>query len=222
MNRLHLLPPLMFLLGGCAGWSDNFKSPSVPTNPWLSTPPCTAKAGACTQAEAIAAVAKAQNFCMELREFHERGGQISGGQRLFVGVLGSLAGSVFATTAGGTAAKAWSGLSGATNGIQLQIDQASGKPGGPLLVQEIANVQIAAAAEIKELMAASVRTTVWDPVAIAAVLLPDRCSAAAGIGFAKQQDKAASEAAAASAAQAKAVLALAAAASAASAATAGR
>lgn len=189
MNRIHLVPPLLLLLGGCSTIADSFKSPGIPSNPWVGRTAC--EAGGCTRQNALDAVARSQNYCSELREYQERGGQITGGQRLFVGVLGSLAGTVFAVTAGGTAAKAWSGLSGATNGIQMQMDQAN-RPSGPAVVEAIAKAQLDAAAELKQLMAVAVQTQLWEPVVLAAVLLPNSCSAAAGMGFVKQQDAQAS------------------------------
>ena len=84
------------LAAGCS----SIQSPGIPTSPWVGTKTC---ASQCTPDEAVMAMAEAQNFCTVLRQYYERGGQVTGGQRLFVGILGTLAGSVFSVTAAGTA-----------------------------------------------------------------------------------------------------------------------
>ncbi|MFW9082036.1 hypothetical protein ACOI9X_22610 [Pseudomonas sp. P2757] len=66
-------------------------------------------------------VIAATSFCRQVSNFYEGTGNINSRTKLGVKVLGVLAGSIFGVTAGGTAAKAWSSLSGATNGIQTDL-----------------------------------------------------------------------------------------------------
>jgi hypothetical protein len=191
-RRIGLGIAAVALLCSCA----SIKTPGIPTHPWVGSKPCEGKK--CDQASAIEALAKAQTYCIELREYFERGGQVTGSQRLFVGILGSLAGTVFAVTAAGTAAKAWAGLSGATNGIQTQIDQASSKPGGPEVIELIAREQLASSARVREIL--STEAINWDRIGAEAALLPNQCSAQAGLGLAKAANAVAAATLAASAA----------------------
>lgn len=185
------------LLGACS----SVRSPGVPSNPWLGGPPaCSRESDKCTQADALQSIATAQAYCMDLREYYERGGQVTGSQRLFVGLLGSLAGSVFSITAGGTASKAWAGLSGATNGIQTQIDQTSTKFDAPEAVELIANEQEKFSTQIKPLL----ENSNWSKAVSHSVLLPDACSREAGRGISKARSVAKSAQAAASSAVAAA------------------
>ena len=193
-QRIVLVAGVAILTSACS----SIRSPGVPSNPWLgSTAACSGSDAnrECTFSEAVNAVAKSQAYCMDLREYYERGGEVTGSQRLFVGIFGSLAGSVFAITAGGTAAKAWAGLSGATNGIQTQLDQ-SGRKSAPEAVEKIADVQL----EFANGVATDFRQGHYRDVVQAAVLLPDRCSANAGLGLAKAGAEAAKAAASAASA----------------------
>ncbi|WP_213941326.1 hypothetical protein [Pseudomonas sp. dw_612] len=76
---------------------------------------------ACSTTEMYQSVIAATSFCRQVSNFYEGTGNINSRTKLGVKVLGVLAGSVFGVTAGGTAAKAWSSLSGATNGIQTDL-----------------------------------------------------------------------------------------------------
>lgn len=105
-------------LSGCAAWF----SASTPVWPWTSiTKPCEAE---CTETEALNAYVQANTFCREVQNYYEAGGQRAKSNQLAVGAVGSLAGAVAAPLAGGNAAKAWSGLSGATNALQASIEEA--------------------------------------------------------------------------------------------------
>lgn len=77
--------------------------------------------GVCTTPEMYESVIAATSFCRQVSNFYENTGNDNSRVRLGVKVLGIFAGSVFGVTAGGTAAKAWSSLSGATNGIQTDL-----------------------------------------------------------------------------------------------------
>lgn len=175
-------------LGACS----SFKPVGVPSHPWAGfvggQGTLCAVNDKCSQSEAVGAIAKAQVYCMELRETYERGGHVSAGQRLFVGVLGTLSGSVFAATAGGTAAKAWAGLSGATNGIQTQIDQSSARPGAnALIVGSVAEAELEFANTVKAALATTGDER-WNLAVNAALLQPGRCSSAVGRAVQRQQE----------------------------------
>ena len=191
-------------LVGCT--SLGMKPVGFPTNPWLANDkPCATKE--CSVDDAVLAIAKAQAFCMDLREYYERGGQVTAGQKLFVGVFGSLAGSVFAITTAGTASKAWAGLSGATNGIQTQIDQTGPRQNTPIVVSQIAAEQLRFANVVRD----SLNNAKYTEAVNESVLLPGSCSAAAGQGLKAAADAADAAASGVSAANRETALATAAA-----------
>lgn len=160
---------------------NSIRSPGIPSNPWAGSGQACGEAKDCSRSDAIAAMTKSLSYCMDLRGYYERGGEVTGSQRLFVGVLGSLAGSVFAVLGGGTASKAWAGLSGATNGIQTQLDQGGRKP-APEVIERIAQAQEEFATAVGKLVADGK----WNQVVALAVVLPGRCDAAQGRGLAAQ------------------------------------
>lgn len=120
MNKRFAITATCFCLSlsGCAAWF----SASTPVWPWTSTTkPCQA---ACTDTEALDAYVQANTFCREVQNYYEAGGQDAKSNKFVVGAVGSLAGAVAAPLASGDAAKAWAGLSGATNALQASIEEA--------------------------------------------------------------------------------------------------
>lgn len=153
-----------------------------PSTPWDHSfnGTCTTD-GDCKQKEAMAAVAAAQNYCTALREYYERGSEVSSSLKTTVGITGILAGSVFAVTSMGTASKAWAGLSGASNGVQTQINSNGSKQGSPEIIGEIAAVQENFTRETMTTFDdKSLGQAVWTKIYLQAMMLPDRCGAAAG------------------------------------------
>lgn len=89
--------------------------------PWSQANPC---ASTCTEQEAMQAFVAASGFCRDVQNYYESGGFYAKSSRLAVGTIGALAGSVMAPLATGSATNAWAGLSGATNALQSQMDEA--------------------------------------------------------------------------------------------------
>lgn len=115
LNAISLGLITMTLLAGCAA------EPAV--WPWKvsAEPKLAGCTGVCTTPEMYESVIAATSFCRQVSNYYENTGNDNSRVRLGVKVLGVFAGSVFGVTAGGTAAKAWSSLSGATNGIQTDL-----------------------------------------------------------------------------------------------------
>lgn len=127
MHQLKLLTTTvaMVTLTGCAGlrgssatpwpWAEGEgKAPPVPVCKDMSQ---------CTKSDAMAAYMSATEFCRKLHAYYESGGRKNEGYQFGMGAAGVLAGSVFAPISKGTAAKAWSGLSGAANAVQLSMEE---------------------------------------------------------------------------------------------------
>lgn len=103
--------------------------------PWETTQPCTPPKGAnsasgasgetyrCNLNDAMQAFLAASKFCRDVQNYYESGGKHSSEYKFWVGTVGTLAGAVVAPIAQGTAKNAWSGLSGATNGLQTSMEQ---------------------------------------------------------------------------------------------------
>jgi hypothetical protein len=69
----------------------------------------------------------ASMYCREVHNFYESDGSRTGIAQTGIGTFGTLAGTVAAPLSTGNAAKAWAGLSGATNAMQSSIrDNLSG------------------------------------------------------------------------------------------------
>jgi|GEM_PF-6274783 len=66
------------------------------------------------------------DYCQKLQSDYQEDGLFNSRFEIFVASFGALAGSVFAPLASGAAKTAWSGLSGATNGVQTAFDQSFG------------------------------------------------------------------------------------------------
>lgn len=77
----------------------------------------------CNRTDAMVAYINAKDFCRKVQNYYEKGGNISDSTKFGIGMFGTLAGAVFAPISHGTASTAWSGLSGATNGIQASFDE---------------------------------------------------------------------------------------------------
>lgn len=78
----------------------------------------------CSPDDGVKAFAQALRICTASQNYYERGGFISKTARLVVAAVGTLAGTVAAPLAKGSGSDAWSGLSGATNALQTEFDQA--------------------------------------------------------------------------------------------------
>ena len=112
----------VFVFSGCAGLQPR-KSPIWP---WpKSTLPC--QGDVCTAREGLSAYLAATMYCREVHNWYEASGDQTGLAQTGIGTFGVLAGSVAAPLSTGNAAKAWAGLSGATNAMQSSIkDNLSG------------------------------------------------------------------------------------------------
>lgn len=75
-------------------------------------------------ASANADLLLAANHCLAIYNLHGRNAGAAGMGQWSVGTIGVLAGSVFMPITKGTAATAWSGLSGAANALQLSMNEA--------------------------------------------------------------------------------------------------
>lgn len=107
-----------FALTGCA----SIIGANSPDWPWTGTSAC--RAAACDAKEAMDAFNAASDYCRRVQNYYEAGGQKANSNKVAIATAGTLAGSVIAPIANGTAAKAWSGLSGATNALQATMDEA--------------------------------------------------------------------------------------------------
>lgn len=77
----------------------------------------------CTDKDALDAYLQAHIFCRSVHNHYESGGNRSGAAQLAIGTVGSLAGAVISPLSSGDAAKAWAGLSGATNALQTSVKE---------------------------------------------------------------------------------------------------
>lgn len=106
------------LCGGCA----TFAPSQSPLWPWPDgTKPCAQHP--CSESEALDAYLKAHMYCRAVHNWYERDGSRTGATQASVGTLGALAGAVASPLAKGSAAKAWAGLSGASNAMQTSIKE---------------------------------------------------------------------------------------------------
>ena len=106
-------------LSGCAAIGQK----SSPIWPWREGDkvknPCESD---CTDKEALNAYLQAHEFCRQVHNYYESRDNRAGFSQLIVGTVGTLAGAVIAPISSGGAARAWSGLSGATNALQTSIE----------------------------------------------------------------------------------------------------
>ncbi|SDA63497.1 hypothetical protein SAMN03159443_01916 [Pseudomonas sp. NFACC15-1] len=179
---------LSCILSGCAGgtagqttkiivnpspiWPWDQKSDGVPLSDCRKT--------SCSDNDMFSAMLATGTYCRQVSNYYESGGNINSNTRLGVKVLGVLAGSVFGITAGGSAAKAWSGLSGATNGIQADLsDNVSARSNRARIVSKILadyNVEIKTLLGDKEPTLQVRRLIVW-----ASMNTSNRCATEAEI-----------------------------------------
>lgn len=89
--------------------------------PWTDKKVCQVESE-CRLADALEAYAEASYFCREVHNYYERNGFVGDGASTAIGVVGALSGAVAAPLASGSAAKAWAGLSGATNAMQTNMN----------------------------------------------------------------------------------------------------
>jgi hypothetical protein len=123
-NFVLVLVFVLFLTG-CTKLGLTRSDPVWPWTPKVESKLSGCLNGNCSQKDAYEAVLATVTYCRQVSNHYENGGNVTDRTRLGVKVLGVLAGSVFGVTAGGSAAKAWSGLSGATNGIQSDLGENS-------------------------------------------------------------------------------------------------
>ena len=91
------------------------------TWPWpVNTKPCQKS---CTPEESMKAVADAAGFCRNVQNHYEFKDSTLDNTQVLISWTGALAGSVAAPIAKGSAVKAWSGLSGITNGLQDSLNR---------------------------------------------------------------------------------------------------
>lgn len=91
------------------------------TWPWPdNTKPCQKS---CTPEESMKAVADAAGFCRNVQNHYEFKDSTLDNTQVLISWTGALAGSVAAPIAKGSAVKAWSGLSGITNGLQDSLNR---------------------------------------------------------------------------------------------------
>ncbi len=121
MNSLPKIAAICIALTlpGCANLGGGIATAAWPW-PENSAKLC----GPCNAKQALIAFNDASKFCRDVQNYYESGGRRQGSNQVYIGALGSIAGSVLAPISKGTAATAWSGLSGATNALQLSIDEA--------------------------------------------------------------------------------------------------
>ncbi len=117
MKYYTLLPFLVIVLPGCSSFF------SAPTAVWPWKGSINICQSVCTSSEALDALNAASQFCRAVQNYYENGGQRTNNAKLVVGGIGTIAGTVVAPVSGGSAAAAWSGLSGAANAFQLSIDE---------------------------------------------------------------------------------------------------
>lgn len=114
-----LIVTIGVFISGCTSIRAGF-FPPTPVWPF-DTHPCESQT--CTEAHGVKAFASASSFCRSVQNFYENSGNRSSVAQLGVGLFGTLAGTVGGQIASGSAAKAWSGLSGASNAFQASLDQ---------------------------------------------------------------------------------------------------
>lgn len=120
MNLITLVSLVTIAISatGCA----SVRGSSSAKWPWSeSSRPCAAM-NSCNAGDAIGAFEAASNYCRSVQNYYESGGRKSDTTQFMIGAVGAIAGTVIAPIAKGSAATAWSGLSGATNAVQLSME----------------------------------------------------------------------------------------------------
>ena len=119
MYKLVVATLVLPLMAGCASWVTG----NAAKWPW-SQGTALCKSNGCDLNDAIAAFEAASEYCRSVHNYYESGGRKSGASQFIVGAVGTVAGTVVAPLASGTAAKALAGVSGAANAVQLSMDEA--------------------------------------------------------------------------------------------------
>ena len=114
-------------ISGCGG-TTSLRPPEAATRTGVPTKfeqdsSCTGTA--ISQDCAIKTYGKALEKCLLASQYYESEINRSSSNSMLVGLFGTLAGSVFSIGAVGNAAKAWSGVSGAGNAYQSQLDSSA-------------------------------------------------------------------------------------------------
>jgi len=104
-------------LSGCASFRGGGAEWPWPTDKAICV------TGTCTDSEALQSYLQAHVFCRSVHNYYESGGNKASTTQLVIGGIGSLAGAVISPLSSGDAAKAWSGLSGATNALQATVKE---------------------------------------------------------------------------------------------------
>ena len=111
----------LLALSGCAAINDKIYPPAVAPD-WSAI--CKDEATCKPEDRARRSYEAAMKYCVDKQDEYQKFDFTTSQFRFGIGTVGALAGAVVAPIASGTAAKAWSGLSGAANGIQTGYDQA--------------------------------------------------------------------------------------------------
>lgn len=144
--KYALLLGSCFLLTACVTtqwpWADS-KSADKAYQPCSSA--------TCSEQDARKALAAASHYCVRIMEYNANSRAMLGGSRVALSSIGALSGGVIAQVAGGTASKAWAGISGVTNGMQSKMDEAFA---GALYLQRRKAVATAAGLGMEKVMKA--------------------------------------------------------------------
>lgn len=77
----------------------------------------------CTETNALAAYFNASKYCRAVQNYYEPGGKRAFATKTGIGVLGTFSAIVMAPLSSGSAASAWTGLSGVANAAQTSLDE---------------------------------------------------------------------------------------------------
>lgn len=111
-------------LSGCSFYDKHQINPP-PTYPWKGVENIGLCTPNCTDADAYTSVLAATQYCRGVSNYYDNKSTNAKTANRTIKFVGILAGSIFGVTAGGSAAKAWSALSGATNGLQSDLEDTS-------------------------------------------------------------------------------------------------
>lgn len=108
---------ILLTLPGCASFGR-----ASPDWPWPPEKLICPESG-CTEKEALQTFLQAHFYCRAIHNYYESDGNRASASQIAISTVGSLAGAVISPISSGDAAKAWSGLSGATNAMQASIKE---------------------------------------------------------------------------------------------------
>ncbi|WPH22333.1 hypothetical protein [Variovorax paradoxus] len=121
--RATLVVLAVAALCGCETFQQALHPPAS-SLPWTVSGKADLCSENCTKSQETEALLRAASHCLAIYQYHGQYAGAAGAAQWTLGSLGTLAGSVFAPIAHGNAAKAWAGLSGATNALQLSMNNA--------------------------------------------------------------------------------------------------